>query len=506
MTSTVYPDARAPLRRSLYGILIALSVGSMVGRILAVNSVDRVGLERHLKRSGRKQWRQQRPLLSSNDRSRWATVRALVEHSTYAIDDIVAEPGWDTIDMVQHPDRQGHVHLYSSKPPLLATLVAVPYWIVSSVTGWTLAEHPYEVDRTLLILLQAAPLALLIALVARMAERFGATDWGRLYVVAGAAGGTFLTTFVVVLNNHVVAAVSAGIALYACLRIWLDGRREFRYFAISGLFAALTAANELPALTFFAAVSALLCWQAPRQTARVYVPAALLVVVAFFATNYAAHDCLTPPYMHRSATDPGDNWYVYTFVRNGRERTSYWSNPNGIDRGEPSRSIYAWNVLIGHHGIFSLTPMWLLSVWGVALWWRGKGIRPGEDVDTASVATGRPASTALPVDDPLHPSPVALRRLAAGIATISLVCLVFYLLRPKPDRNYGGMTSGFRWMFWFAPMWSVLMLPAADRLAARRWTRTIGLLLLALSVLSASYPTWNPWTHPWIMNLMIYLN
>jgi len=26
--------------------------------------------------------------------------------------------------------------------------------------------------------------------------------------------------------------------------------------------------------------------------------------------------------------------------------------------------------------------------------------------------------------------------------------------------------------------------------------------LLALSVLSVSYPAWNPWRHPWIYNLL----
>ena len=52
------------------------------------------------------------------------------------------------------------------------------------------------------------------------------------------------------------------------------------------------------------------------------------------------------------------------------------------------------------------------------------------------------------------------------IAALTLVCLVFYIgLRPQEDRNYGGMTSGFRWMFWFTPLWLVAMLPAADRLA-----------------------------------------
>jgi hypothetical protein len=82
---------------------------------------------------------------------------------------------------------------------------------------------------------------------------------------------------------------------------------------------------------------------------------------------------------------------------------------------------------------------------------------------------------------------------------------VFFLTRPQQDRNYGGMTSGFRWMFWLAPLWLFTMIPAADRLADKVWKRTVGLLLLGLSVLSAAYPIWNPWTQPWITNWMIAL-
>jgi hypothetical protein len=93
------------------------------------------------------------------------------------------------------------------------------------------------------------------------------------------------------------------------------------------------------------------------------------------------------------------------------------------------------------------------------------------------------------------------------IAAASAACLAFYLGVVGPgDRNYGGMTSGLRWMFWLIPMGLVLMLPGADLAARRGWSRAAALVLLALSALSASYPTWNPWTHPWLYNFMDYLD
>jgi hypothetical protein len=447
-------DRLARLRWGIYLILIAVAVGNMTGRLLAVNSADRSGLL-------------QRPFLSANDRSRWLTIRALVEEGTYAIDSIVSEPNWDTIDMVRHQGADGQMHLYSSKPPLLATLMAGEYWLIERATGWTLGEHPYEIGRFMLLTVNVLPLVLMYVLLGKLVERFGTSDWGRIFVMAAATLGTFLTTFAVVLNNHVVAAVSAAVALYAFMRIVDDGERRWRYFALAGLAAAFVAADELPALSLVAMMGALLLWQAPRGTLFGYLPGVCLVAAAFFATNYLAHASLRPPYMHRSVTDESDNWYNYTYTVNGEERQSYWLNRQGIDRGEESKSTYALHVLIGHHGIFSLTPIWLLSLWGCWIWLRA--------------------------DAPCR------RQLAWLVGTLTIVCLVFYIgLRPLEDRNYGGMTSGFRWMFWFTPLWLVLMLPAADRLAGSTGGRAVALALLTMSVLSVSYPTWNPWVHPWI--------
>ncbi len=67
------------------------------------------------------------------------------------------------------------------------------------------------------------------------------------------------------------------------------------------------------------------------------------------------------------------------------------------------------------------------------------------------------------------------------------------------------MTSALRWMFWFAPLWSVPLIFAVDRLSVSRGGRTLCLILLAISALSAAYPTWNPWTMPWPYKLMVYI-
>jgi len=155
------------------------------------------------------------------------------------------------------------------------------------------------------------------------------------------------------------------------------------------------------------------------------------------------------------------NWYDY--------ETSYWiGERNGVDRGETSRFSYLFHILLGHHGLFSLTPLWLLAVWGGWL-----AMRSGD-------ATWRWQT----------------------LITLCLfaICLAFYVSRPLIDRNYGGVSCTFRWLVWQVPLWIVLLLPAADRLLAARWGWCLALTLLLLSVFSSQYNATNPWSQPWLYN------
>ena len=180
--------------------------------------------------------------------------------------------------------------------------------------------------------------------------------------------------------------------------------------------------------------------------------------------------------MHRSG-EGEENWYDYTYEKDGRvDRELLAQSAGSIDQGEKSSAVYALHSLVGHHGIFSLTPIWLLSVAGtLAFGCFGRRDR---------------ASSAIGLFD----------RLGFGWCA-----LIFYVFIESNGRNYGGMTCGFRWVFWFAPLWLLIMLPAVDRMATRRWTRALALVLLAISTLSAAYPSWNVWVHPWLLNYMHYL-
>jgi hypothetical protein len=69
------------------------------------------------------------------------------------------------------------------------------------------------------------------------------------------------------------------------------------------------------------------------------------------------------------------------------------------------------------------------------------------------------------------------------------------------DRNYGGVSCVLRWSLWLTPIWLISMLPVVDWLARSRTGKAICYALLFISVLSAMYPLYNPWVHPWLYEI-----
>ena len=355
-----------------------------------------------------------------------------------------------------------------------------------------------------------------------------------------------LTPFATSLNNHLPAAAATALTIYLYLAIAerlddsVSGEVKsvpWDWWLWAGMAAAFTAANELPALSMMCLWFVLFYLLQPRG-ALYFACGVLILAIAFFGTNWLAHGSLRPPYMHRdngseiaqfpkqqmgatpdkslvldalrqqnliapdamlSIKPSGernrwvagtqdnrlfalnksddetatwtlshwDDWYDYG--------DSYWTDgkQQGVDTGESSRVTYFLNMTIGHHGLFSLTPLWLLVPVGVFF----------------GFAFG----------------PIDYRRFVYAATIASVVCIVFYLMRPEIDRNYGGKSCCFRWLVWFAPMWLVMMGPVVDSWSDNRRYR-IGLLaLLGLSVFSMALAIDGPWQHPWLYRYWEFL-
>jgi hypothetical protein len=479
------------------------------------------------------------PFLSANDRSRWSTIRSLGDSSTFILDDVIfspktgkRDPKWYSIDLVKHRSTDGKEHYFSSKPTLMPILLAGLYKLLAWTTSWRLATHTFAVSQVMLLLVNLLPWYWLCWRMLKWIEVETSDPFARGCLAVMAIGGTFLTTFVVTLNNHLHGAVGL-VVLIDQARLAAKTGGKLSHFLGAGLGAGFLAINELPALSAITLAGALLLYFDWKKTLIGYLPPILVFAVAAIGSNYFVHGSWKTPYAHRKdgpvlahfhSLQPGirpellgnclddfkkqmgivlspkttvsprpsggwviwdpesqnrfavrkfhrgerfeyelrewDNWYEY--------EGSYWlpGVKKGVDLGEPSIARYAFHSLIGHYGIFSLTPFWVCSVLGAGLW-----------------LTDRSRERKL---------------LAGSIVLVTLVCVAFYLGRPLEDRNYGGVACGFRWVFWLIPAWLLLAIPGAEKLSKSTLGRVLLVIFIGVSLFFTWYNYANPWTHSWV--------
>lgn len=160
------------------------------------------------------------------------------------------------------------------------------------------------------------------------------------------------------------------------------------------------------------------------------------------------------------------NWYDYP--------RSYWLSSNKrkslVDQGQASQATYLFHCLFGHHGIFSLTPIWLLALAGMV-----------------SLACGAKMGGRF-----------TMPWLGWLTIVLTVVVIGFYINQPTINRNYGGVCSCLRWVLWLAPLWLASMLPVVDWLSSSRLGQAFCLVLLVVSALTAMASMDNPWSHPWL--------
>jgi hypothetical protein len=389
------------------------------------------------------------------------------------------------------------------------------------------------------VLLNIVPLWWMLVLYARLLDREAANDWAWFLSLFSASLATMLLVFDSTLNNHTIAAVSAFFALYPFLRIWDDGRLSGWYFTAAGFFAAFCACNEIPAALFGLLLLVLLLTRFPRRTLLFFVPAAIVPCAAFLATQYMAFGQFRPVY-----EEFGTKSYLY--------EGSYWTTPLEMDYfnvAPESYGVYLFHMTFGHHGVFSLTPIFVFSMLGALRCLLGRGghlkflawtalvlaaallaFTIAKPVTVRTFVEGLRASPAQAPEAVSVPglhwllwlAPLVLftvygalrlflarrgrlQAMAGMTLLLTVALLAFYTWNPKA-RNYGGSTQGLRWLFWLIPFWLVMLPAGVEGGQTRRVVRWLTLAALAVSVVSVGYALRSPWSHPWIVDALEHLD
>ncbi|TWT76240.1 hypothetical protein CA13_67320 [Planctomycetes bacterium CA13] len=529
----MHRDEQARDRRyGRYLVLILVGLAMAAGRIAVVTS-----------REG------DTAFLSANDRSRWATVASLVEDGSYEIDELIEIRGakenrrpWYSIDMVRHRGNDGKLHYYSSKPPLLATVVAGVAKGVYFCTGLTLTKQPIYATRLILFFFNIPILALFFATSIANIERLTRSNWSRHCLSLGVIFGTMLFPFAMTLNNHLVAAAFTSLVVW--IYMFASEKNDEHvgdvsvfvpkhWYGIAGFAAAFTAANELPALSMCVFWFFLFRW-IDKRSVLPFIGGAAIVVIAFFGTNWIAHKSLRPAYAHRGVGAAIEELgtmpelpaiEAIADVLMSNKIISGGSKLELEESDEPSR----WLVRSSDDQLFALirndSGRWSLSYWDdwyeyPGSYWK-EGRRRGVDVGEPSrlvylfnmligsygIFSLTPMWFLVPgaLYMGLFHGPHDYRRYSMAVIIASVVCLLFYLARPTIDRNYGGVSCCFRWVLWFTPLWIASIAPVVDHMAQTWRRRGIFIALLAFSVFSVSTALNTPWQSPWIYQFWSFL-
>lgn len=359
-------------------------------------------------------------LKNANTGSRFATIEALVDHGTYNIDKSRYK---FTID--KYKRRDGFI---SSKPPTLSTYAAGTYWVYQKITGRTIAD--YEGDVVWFVSLCTGWLFHLVFLL--YFYKFCRLLLKRqlaLFSAMMAAGFSWLgVAYATTINNHSTAATLALVGFYYAYRARNEVHKQRTHLIISGLIFGFLPGIDLPCYAFLPFAALYLGIPNYKRTLLYFVPALLPGLVCQFWLTYLATDSIKPTYLNKELKDYAGN---------------YFRNRRGIDALNEPKPVYAFHVFLGHHGLFSMTPLFLFGAWEM----------------------GR--------------SLVKRVRLPETLFVTAVLVLVFsfYIFR---TRTYGGWSVGMRWLVPIMPLFLLYFGLWLDRIKTTRLSWTAAMVAFAV--------------------------
>lgn len=294
-------------------------------------------------------------LISHNEASRLATIDSLVHRGTLVIDG--SAYAWTNDVFTTSAPGDERPRRYSQQPPMLAALLAGPYWVMTRI-GLTLESDPTWCVFLLTLLGSALPAAFSAGLMYRMGRMFELRRQIRAPLALAVVLGSGMISYATVLNPHVPAAMLllAACACFFHMEIVQMQRHSWAWLALAGLCAGLAATIDLPAVVFlglFVAVILAMHWPIPRRLGGVllYLLGALPPVVVHAAMVVPLTGDLGPGFLHPPPATQTTGAAV-----------------DGDDEEPGALVKYTWrtfDALIGPHGLLSHFPVLAMGLFGI---------------------------------------------------------------------------------------------------------------------------------------------
>ena len=371
---------------------------------------------------------------SWNDASRLATVQALVEQHSLAIDKTAFIATGDKVFV--------NGHFYSDKPPFPSFLGAMVYAPLYAI-GVRLTDGPSVA--CYLITLFTVKLAWLLGVVtfARTLRFTPLGERARIQLTAALGFATLYWSWSSAFNNHELAASLLAIGFY-CLVNARYGLVPRLHLFFSGLLFSAAGCCDNPTIIFFALFLVNVFTFSKRKVwVCIYAFPAILTTVPSLAATWAIHQSLVPVQIVKSY-----------FEYEGSQIALSQISGVGVNSAATTAK-YATLLLLGPSGFLLYNPFVIIGCVGLAQIIRKRS--------------------------QLWPEAVA-------VAIGSAIIFTYYALTTN---NFGGYSYSIRW---FVPMIPLLTFFAFPIIGDRSiFTRTRFAVVFTISALIASIGLYNPW-------------
>lgn len=371
-----------------------------------------------------------------NDSSRMATIQALVEDHTFAIDQSDFFEGFDKVYI--------DGHYYSDKPVFTALFGAVVYYPlyylgITLGRGWNLAYY--------LITLFTVKLLWFLGIKTfyNILGQVNIKEKSRLQLTVALALGSLYFSWSATFNNHVLSAALLLFGLYFFLKEQ-PAVGNFWNYLLAGLFFALAGVQDFTIMTFYACFGVYLFVRDAFQKEKLaYLLPILVTVLPTLWINYVISGSIIPFYLVKE-------YYLYPEYPNlegnlftGMELKQGWDLVR-----------IAIEFLFWKKGFLLHNPLTLLAIplMGLVIIRKEK-----------------------------------LWKEALVITISSLVVIIAYMLT---SLDYGGFTYSIRWFVPLLPFWYLFLYPIFTQ-EHPKLQKAFSVLFI-LSVVIASVGLIDPWT------------